>query len=245
MEFKPEQLKEKIDPKAAFAFLNGLANKVPDEIANLIKKILLIILIILALGAGVYGWQEGTAKAIPLGMSIGTDARSLFMETMEREYNRKRRDIQVPELYSEERGSSPSMEYESFLKDNGNSPKVYLERQDLMEDGIGLRNARKKDPYPMILQTEYSDRYMPEPEFAPSLPPVSSPVESYELQRKPSEEEKSLPESTREIPKPESKPTNAPSRLEKLVDRLERIEKKLSSEPKPVEEKRSLEIPNR
>jgi hypothetical protein len=244
MEINPEELKKKINMGAVLPFLDGLANKVPQEIADLIKKILLLTLIFLLIGAAVYGWFEGVKSATPLGMKIETDARSLFIETMEREYNRTRRDINIPDIYPQETNRSPGMEYESFAREG--SGKMMLERQDLMEDGVGLRNSRRKDPYPAILQTEYSDEYLPEPKFAPSLPPVET-QQDWEIQRKPSIEEKSIPIQATENPsnpKPEreTKPT---SKLENLVDRLEKIEKKLKEESKPLDEKRSLEFPNR
>jgi hypothetical protein len=244
MELNPEELKKKINMGAVLPFLDGLANKVPQEIADLIKKILVITLIFLLIGAGVYGWFEGIKSATPLGMKIETDARSLFIETMEREYNRTRRDINIPDMYPQDTNRSPGMEYESFSRE-GNA-KIMLERQDLMEEGVGLRNSRRKDPYPAILQTEYSDEYLPEPKFAPSLPPVQSQPD-WEIQRKPTVEEKALPINASETsPQPKSEKEVKPvSKLENLVDRLEKIEKKLKEEPKPLEEKRSLEFPNR
>lgn len=149
---------KKIDPRGVLRFLDELANKVPEKIAKIIKNVLIAILAVVLIASAYYGWTIGKENAPEEGQSLADDTKALFIEDIQREYNRKRRDIRMPDLHSamnEEKRTS--MEYEYSLKTPPSQKEIFTEDKSNLETDKSIRSL-KKNPgtFPIIEEQEIS-----------------------------------------------------------------------------------------
>ncbi len=145
---------KKIDPRSALRFLDDLANKVPEKIAQIIKKVLIAILIVIMTAAAYYGWTIGKENAPEEGQSLADDTKALFSEDIQREYNRKRRDIRMPDLNSAlSQEKRTSMEYEYNSRNIQSMPKEILtEDKTNLENDKSFRSMKRNTDTPPIVE---------------------------------------------------------------------------------------------
>ncbi len=144
-----------IDPRNILSFLDELANKVPEKIASIITKVLIAILGVILIAAAYYGWNIGKEIAPEEGQSLADDTKSLFYEDIQREYNRKRRDVRMPDLNSalSESKYQNSMEYEYSTKNPPGSPKEVLgEDKANLENERNLRQIKRNFNSPPVIE---------------------------------------------------------------------------------------------
>lgn len=87
---------KKIKPADVLGTLDNLVAKIPESIANILRNIAFLIfgvvLCYVAYNAFIYGY--GLAKQE--GHELARDTKSIFLEEIERDYNRKRKNIRMP-----------------------------------------------------------------------------------------------------------------------------------------------------
>ncbi|MBE7411451.1 MAG: hypothetical protein L6Q54_10940 [Leptospiraceae bacterium] len=146
---------KKINFRNILGFLDELANKVPENIASIITKAVIAIFAVILIAAAYYGWSIGKENAPEEGQSLADDARALFYEDIQREYNRKRRDVRMPDLNPallESRNES-SMQYEYSLKNPDNSKREILKEENKnLENEKSLRSIQRNYNSPPILE---------------------------------------------------------------------------------------------
>lgn len=137
-------------------------NKIPDEMATIGKRIALGILLFLLVVAAYYGWNLGMERATPAGLEIGKDTKSLFMEEVEGEYNRKRKNIQMGDLEISN-SEELKMDYEKYSNTTkGSDSRLFQSSNDLLE-GDRENLYKKNKPNPPLLPTEGYEGYIPDP----------------------------------------------------------------------------------
>lgn len=223
----------KIDPKKALGSLDGLANKIPEDVANLLKKIAVVLFVFFALIAAYYGWTLGYGGSAPEGLKLAEDTKSIFKEDIEREYNRKRKNIRLSdiELDITERAEERMLR-EDLRRKEGNQPPNRLLDPDsqLPEDREDLYRQRRTDSLPGVLSPQ--DRMELERGSSNSSPspsqesiPGRDESENKNLDRE--DKLKRLENLEKELESSE----NATRRLEKTIERLERLEKRKLVKP--------------
>ncbi|MBP7280822.1 MAG: hypothetical protein KBA66_04560 [Leptospiraceae bacterium] len=127
---------KKIKPNDVLGFLDDLVAKIPESISSLLTKMMIGILVCSILYAIYFGYQKGYGSAEQEGQQLAEDTKSLFLEDIEREYNRKRKNIRMPSsdsFLNEEIYKTPK-QYESYErnKEAGNliSPDDSLQEKE-------------------------------------------------------------------------------------------------------------------
>jgi len=90
--------KKNINTRDLLQTLDGIAEKIPEKVARILKYIAIAIFFILLVSYGYSGWQKGLSMAEPEGQKIAEDTKSLFYEDLEKNYNRKKKNIRFHEM---------------------------------------------------------------------------------------------------------------------------------------------------
>ena len=122
--------------------LNELVDKIPESISSLLKKIGIGIFVIGCLVSIYDGYQKGFSSAKEEGMELAKDTKTLFLEDIERTYNRKRKDVRaggdLTNLLSGD-DYKPQKYYQSYSRESesreGNQPLSELKNQPLEREG--------------------------------------------------------------------------------------------------------------
>ncbi|WCL50414.1 LIC_11485 family protein [Leptospira sp. GIMC2001] len=224
-----------IDPKKALGALDNLANKIPDDIAKLLKKIAIALFAFFVCVAAYYGWNLGYGDTSAEGLKIAEDSKSLFIEDLEREYNRKRKNIRISDVELE---ISRRVD-ENMIRDS------ILSNRDLNADGK-LLDTNKDPMNEGDLRSQQRDYGLP-----PALQSPTNPTKEWLPGRDESQDER--PGGLERIEKQIEESEKTTERLESTLNRLEAIEnrlpKKTNSESEsnkgpdsnqPTKEKREL-----
>ncbi|MCE9498922.1 MAG: hypothetical protein K8R21_00135 [Leptospira sp.] len=169
------------NPSGILPFLDVLANKVPPGIASIIKKVLMAILGIFAIAMAYYGWMLGKDNANQEGQSLAETTRSLFLEDIEREYNRKRRDIRMPETSEvlNQNDYGTRMKYEFSGRENRDGqPKLTEEDKAMLENERGFRSMKRKGNGPPMLSPREGEEGYSNMQPGSDLPGVRIPDNS-------------------------------------------------------------------
>lgn len=136
---------KKIKPRDVLGFLDDLVAKIPESIASLFRKLMIGILI-LAVGYAIYwGYLIGVGSAEQEGQELAKDTKSLFQEDIEREYNRKRKNIRMPSddtLIGEDLYKTPK-QYENYGRTNEPN-SIYATDDSLIENDKSIRSLKRK-----------------------------------------------------------------------------------------------------
>jgi hypothetical protein len=131
-----------IKPGDVFSKINDLAENIPEGIAKTLKTIG-ILLFVIGCGISIFnGYQEGFSSAKEEGMELAKDTKTLFLEDIERNYNRKRKDVRatgdLSKLLSED-DYNPQKSYQGYNRESdtreGNQPLVDIKTQPLEREG--------------------------------------------------------------------------------------------------------------
>ncbi len=196
-----------IDPRKALGNLDALANKVPEDIAKLLRKIAVALFVFFLIIAAYYGWTLGYGENNTEGLKIVEDQKSMFREDIEREYNRKRKNIRLSDIEldithrAEERMLREEIARRS--RRDGSEAKILSPSDKPLEDESSLYEQKQEFPFPLS-----PDERMTE------ILPGKDESNSQVLKRVDSLE--------REMEKEEERA----QRLEKMIERLEKAEKK-------------------
>lgn len=122
--------------------INDLVDKIPESVSSLLKKIGIALFVIGCLGAIFNGYKEGFSSAKEEGMELARDTKTLFLEEIERNYNRKRKDVRaggdLSNLLSSE-DYKPQKSYLSYSRESetreGNQKIIDTNAKPLEQDG--------------------------------------------------------------------------------------------------------------
>jgi len=145
-----------IKPGDIFGKINDLAERIPDNIAKTLKMVGISIFVIGCLISIFNGYQEGFANAKEEGMELAKDTKALFLEDIERTYNRKRKDVRaggdLNSLLSNE-DYKPQKFYQSYERENdtreGNQPLIESKGLPLEKEGAIQEIKSKGDVAPL------------------------------------------------------------------------------------------------
>jgi hypothetical protein len=125
---------KKFKPKDLLPIIEGLLEKIPDHVADLIKKFFIFIFAIAILYAMYSGYQDGFASAKEEGQELAKDTKTLFLEEIERSYNRKRVGIRMNSF----------SETPNFPSDENRTEKKYISnRRDFPDNNNILESDQK------------------------------------------------------------------------------------------------------
>lgn len=156
--------KPNIDPKKALGSLDNLANKIPDDIAKLIKKVAIAIFIFFIILAAYYGWTIGYGDNTTEGMKLAEDQKSLFKVDIEREYNRKRKDINLSDIEIDiYQKAEERMLREDYLRKNYSQNKDYLihPSENYLEEDTSLFRQKDLSPFPEPISIQDPKEILP------------------------------------------------------------------------------------
>jgi hypothetical protein len=139
-----------IKPGDIFAKINDLAENIPEGIAKALKTIG-VALFILGCSIAIFnGYQDGFSSAKEEGMDLAKDTKTLFLEDIERNYNRKRKEVRatgdLSKLLSED-DYNPQKSYQAYSRETetreGNQPLVDVKTQPLEREGAiqGIKSS--------------------------------------------------------------------------------------------------------
>ena len=136
---------KKIKPNDVLGFLDDLVAKIPESISSLLTKVMVGILVLAIIYAMYYGYVRGKGSATQEGQELAKDTKSLFQEDIERDYNRKRKNIRMPSsdsLLSDEIYKTPK-QYESYGRTNEPN-SIYSPDDTMVENSKSLRAFKRK-----------------------------------------------------------------------------------------------------
>jgi hypothetical protein len=209
-------------------FLDSLVEKIPEQVTTLLKFVFFASLAGGAFYGISYGCQLGKNRASQSGQDLAKDTRTLFREEIEKDYNRKRKNIRMPspEELIEDTDYKHKMEYE-FHSRTAPTNSELLESDRRLLERQGLRAIRREEAKAPLYEIEddepESSTLQKEPIDIPNKnsfqkPPGEELIESYDgsnsrvlerrepikaksqLQKTIDPDEKTLPFPTDEVP---------------------------------------------
>ena len=126
-------------------FLDSLVEKIPEQVTTLLKFVFFASIAVGAFYGISYGCQMGKSRASQSGQDLAKDTRTLFREEIEKDYNRKRKNIRMPspEDLIEDTDYKQKMEYE-FHSRTAPINSELLESDRRLLERQGLRSLQKE-----------------------------------------------------------------------------------------------------
>ncbi|MCC5815654.1 MAG: hypothetical protein JJT78_12935 [Leptospira sp.] len=214
----------KIDPKKALGSLDGLANKVPDDIAKLIKKIAISLFVFFLIIAAYYGWTAGYGDNSTEGLKLAEDTKSLFKADIEKEYNRKRKNIRLSDVELDiSRRVDERMIRDEVSRSNENSGNRIIAPNDkLLTDDSTLYEQRSDSSLPSVLTPKQEN-------LTETIPGRDESSDTTAGQKVLDREDKL--KRLDDLEKAIEKSGDTTRRLEKTLDKLENLEKRTLVKP--------------
>nr|WP_275067191.1 hypothetical protein [Leptospira bandrabouensis] len=187
--------------------VDGLVDKIPPQIQDLLKKIAISLFAFFLIMAIYVGWTNGWESAKPQGLQLAQDTRSLFLTEIERDYNRKRKDVRMsdPEDLKYESNRRMQFDFISERESNGYTHDTIPEEQDFLGKEYDFRNRKAEDTSVPPIYTPSGDGLIPAPI---DIQPAS-----------PKEDTKSGPDSD----------SDSELRMQRMLDRVSDLEKKVKA----------------
>lgn len=88
---------KKITPGSALGFIDGLIEKIPEKFMIHIRRVFYLIGATILVYAVYFGAEKGYGSATQEGQELGKDTKTLFQEEIERNFNRKRKGVRMPD----------------------------------------------------------------------------------------------------------------------------------------------------
>ncbi|TGK05546.1 hypothetical protein EHQ53_18175 [Leptospira langatensis] len=185
--------------------IDGILGNLPPNTVKLIGRAGLALAVLIGAVLSWFSFQRGLALAGEEDQAKELDRKALFLEDIERDYNRKRKEIRWSDPTYSDTGSS-SLDLERYSldkpKEGPNSPKPQLEETDT------LGNSRRKDGDSKVFFPTENERPPREDLGRPGASDSDSPRLEPSTQRQPSLETKTQPDDSRlsRPPRREQKP---------------------------------------
>lgn len=149
---------KKIDIRTVFSFLDDLARKVPPIVSSILTKVVIVIFVGMVVYAASYGWQIGSGYAEQQGLELAKSTRMLFSEEIERDYNRKRKNIKMPSaesllgdsLYN----TKKTYEFSGRVSEEKPDSKILEEDKKIIETEQSIRSLKTTTKTPPLIQDE-------------------------------------------------------------------------------------------
>lgn len=157
--------KVNVDTKKMMGAVDGLVDKIPPQVQDLLRKIAITLLLFFIV-MGVYiGWSKGWENAKPQGLQLAGDARSMFITEIERDYNRKRKDVKMsnPEDLTYESNRRMQFDFVSERESVGVRREMIPEERDFLGKEYDFRNRKTDDVMTPPLYKESGDGLIPSP----------------------------------------------------------------------------------
>ncbi|GBF50775.1 hypothetical protein LPTSP4_23020 [Leptospira ryugenii] len=144
--------KVNVDPKKVLGAADGLVGKIPPQVAALLRKIAIALLIFFLLMAIYTGWTRGWENATPQGLQLASDTRSLFAMELEKEYNRSRKDVRMTDPEEIEYEHNKKMQFEFISeRESINPTKTPIpEEDDFLGKERDFRNRKNESTTPPL-----------------------------------------------------------------------------------------------
>ncbi|MDZ4725916.1 MAG: hypothetical protein SH817_07155 [Leptospira sp.] len=144
--------KVNVDPKKMLGAADGLVDKIPPQVASLLKKIAVSLLVFFLLMAIYSGWSKGWENATPEGLQLASDTRSLFVTEIEKEYNRSRKDVHMsdPEDFKYESNHRMQFEFVSERESINPNQMPAPEEADFLGKERDFRNRKNESTTPPL-----------------------------------------------------------------------------------------------
>jgi len=246
----PSIPKVNVDTKKMMGAVDGLVDKIPPQVASLLKKIAISLLVFFIL-MGIYtGWSKGWESATPEGLQLASDTRSLFAMDLEKEYNRSRKDVRMSNPDDVKYESNHRMQFEFVSERERGNPeeKPAPEVDDFLGKEYDFRNRKNESSGTPPLATPSGDGLISSPINVEAIGAWENTDSLQEIGTGKELERKGVSISAKpSMALPNAKTTNSEVdseediRFKKTLERLEKLEK-LSAEKKRKEaELKSLE----
>ncbi|TGN02010.1 LIC_11485 family protein [Leptospira dzoumogneensis] len=151
--------------------IDQVLGNLPPKVVKTIGTAALSLAVLVALVLGWFSFQKGLAMAGEEDQAKELDRKALFLEDIEREYNRKRKDVRWSDPSYSESGSS-SLDIERYSlekpKTEPSAPKPELEESDT------IRNSKMKDGDSRVFFPTENER-PPREDLAPNSKGSDSP----------------------------------------------------------------------
>ncbi|WP_246051826.1 LIC_11485 family protein [Leptospira idonii] len=236
--------KVNVDTKKVMGAVDGLVDKIPPQVQSLLRKIAFGLLIFF-LVMGIYtGWSKGWDNATPQGLQLAQDTRSLFLTEIEREYNRKRKDVQMtdPENLTYENNRRMQFDFISEREKTNPNQNTLPEESDFLGKEYDFRNRRSMDTETPPMATPSGDGLISSPidvekmgnweNKDSGLLNADAPASGKELERSNVDlSAKPAKTNLRNAPL-ENSETEEDIRFKKMLDRVDQLEKRVAEKRK-------------
>jgi len=242
--------KVNVDTKKMLGAVDSLVDKIPPQIQSLLRKIAIGLFIFFLIMAIYTGWSKGWEGAKPQGLQLAQDTRSLFLMEVERDYNRKRKDVQMtnPEDLSYESNRKMQFDFVSEREQTNPSQVAYPEESDFLGKEYDFRNRKAEDTSVPPLATPSGDGLISSPM---DVERIGSWQNTDELQEMGKSSPKNLDRVNTDLSaKPGRMSPTAPSntdmdnaedlRFKKMLDKVEQLEKKVAEKKRKESQSPSL-----
>ncbi|TGL13660.1 LIC_11485 family protein [Leptospira meyeri] len=165
--------KVNVDTQKMMGAVDGLVDKIPSQVQDLLKKIAISLFVFFLIMAIYVGWTNGWENAKPQGMQLAQDTRSLFLMEIERDYNRKRKDVRMsdPEDLKYESNRRMQFDFISERESNGYTHDTIPEEQDFLGKEYDFRNRKAEDTSVPPIYTPSGEGLIPAPiDVQPAAP---------------------------------------------------------------------------
>lgn len=180
--------------------VDGILGGLPPQTVKMIGKAALALAALIALALGWFSFQKGLEMAGEEDRAKVLDRKALFLEDIEREYNRKRKDVHWSDPSLRD-SSTSSFDIERYSqekpKDGPSAPNGSL------EEGNTLSNSRRKEGDSRVFFPNESER----PPREDLAPPGTSSNDSPRLEPKGESTPSSIPKNESRLEKPPRKPS--------------------------------------
>lgn len=144
---------KKFKPANVLSFLDAQVEKIPERISLVLKRFVYFIFGIAVIYAMYWGYKKGFSTAKQEGQELAKDTKTLFLEEIEREYNRKRKNVRMPDpsvhmggedLYKTEK------RYESHSRNSELGQTILDSRKDQIERDSPIREMKNSSGLPSL-----------------------------------------------------------------------------------------------
>jgi hypothetical protein len=231
---------KKIKPNDVLGFLDGLVAKIPESISRIIRSIVFILFGIVTIYAIYKAFLFGYSTADQEGLELARDTKSIFLEEIEREYNRKKRTssgVSYSGVQLEDSEFKPKKKYEPYGREL-DSETIVSPEENLLESPLKAR-VPKVNTSPLMELEDSSIQTQP---LYKSNTEVEKPKKLYKLKDNFEPFNENFSEPTNSFESSYSQPYTKPVDKKKIQPT---IENQYQPIPESTEKKNKLQIPSK
>jgi hypothetical protein len=217
-----------LSPFQILRSIDDMLRKIPDDIAALLKKIGISLFVFFISVAAYYGWTLGYSDNHSEGLKLAEDTKTMFLQDIEREYNRKRKNIRLRDVELDiSRRVDDAMLREEIESGRlqGDSLRVVDPESRSVSEGMDLGSQRQNSVLPPALAPrEDRSEWIPGRDdsgekYLERRDKISDPISATTGSAESDWKTRNLEENMDSIQK-------KTEQLEKALDKLEKLEKR-------------------